>query len=340
MLTFETNDQISIISYQHDFKRLENDKSFLNVNITDLEPEDVVDGQITRMNLSISHYRETGAWSNANAYNLDVYIIYDMALFNLHSMVFDLGGGKFLIHPSRNETRPGLIHLHTDVLPVLNGHFGVIEFMTTIPKTVAKGRDCKGDLLVEYRYENNLPTLNGTVKTTTGKRIPYRCKINEWKDITLKSVRLPIPEFSMLYDDINGEFFFCLQKKTYATRNADYCYSQKKGSTVWQGIAQVVSLLGIDVADRVLYGIGRNGKSYLRCSHPFNNVQQIEDSHWVTVQSKSEMRKSMTTSDISSLPLYPTGDTTISASGQELWAVTKSGIMMKSGDLWKRVVVL
>ena len=334
----ETNDAISIITEPYLFKRREKDRSILQFNITDdIKKEKILDGQSMQLNLSLAHFISEPDGSHSNAYDIDMFFYYDSSFLEFQSMKF-IEKDRFSLAPSTNTTKQGLIHLHTNALWLINNQHVTIDFKMKNPQAIRKGEDCKGYFLVDFRYMTNLPKFNGTVNYTVNKKVEYRCEIDQLKDISLKSYRLALPQLSMLYDEVNGEFVFCLQKVTYATRNGPFCYRQGNDSSEWHGINEIVAVVGIDTATRVLYGIDRNGKVYLRSSYPFHVFNQIKDAQWTTDESKPGMRKPVKVNDLSALPASPTEGFTITASGVQVWAATQSGILRKSEDAWKRVI--
>ena len=240
--------------------------------------------------------------------------------------------------PSSNTTKQGLIHFHTDTLRLLNNQHLSINLKINNPNTILKGDKCKGAFLIDFKYLNNLQQFNGTVNATKSKITSYQCKIDQWKDISLKSLRLDLPQLSMLYDDVNGEFIFCIQRASFATRNGPFCYRQKQESDEWYGISEIAVVLGIETTTRILYGIDITGKVYLQASIPFSQFYQIEDSRWKSKEGTSSMRKAITVNDVSALPLNATQEYTISVSGVQLWAATKPGILKRRDGMLKRVI--
>ena len=334
----ETNEGITIVSKTYHFQRKRDDRSILQFNITDdIKQQKILDGQSMQLNLSLAHFIAEPDGSHSNAYDIEIFVYYDSSFIEFQSMKF-IEKDRFSLAPSTNTTKQGLIHLHTNALWLINNQHVTIDFKMKNPQAIRKGEDCKGYFLVDFRYLTNLPKFNGTVNYTVNKKVEYRCEIDQLKDISLKSYRLALPQLSMLYDEVNGEFVFCLQKVIYATRNGPFCYRQENESSEWHGINEIVAVVGIDTATRVLYGIDRNGRVYLRASYPFHVVNQIEDAQWTTDESKPGMRKSVEVNDFSALPASPTEQASISVSGSQLWAAIKSNIMKKVDGNWKNVV--
>ena len=338
VLSVETKDQVSILCYPQHFMRKSPDKSSLNLTVSQFGQREIVDEEMVQVNVSLSHIEYK---SYANAYNIDIFIYYDQTYLDLKAlrMKNTYIGGVFIVLPTSNITSPGMIHIKTVELRLLTSHFAAIEFKIAIPKAIGKGEKCSGALLVEFTYTDNLKRFNGAVQNTVKKFIPYKCKIKKAKDISLQPIRLNVPQFSMVYDNVNEEFFFCIRRTKYARRNAPFCYRQKKDSSVWHGINYFASLKGIDVTKRELYGIGRLGAAYFWSYHPFHEGFQMEDSRWTKAESNSNMRKSVVANEVSSLSLDPAQGMIISTGRQELWAATRVGIWKKSGSQWKRAIM-
>ena len=207
-----------------------------------------------------------------------------------------------------------------------------------IPEKVVKGDNCNGVFLIDIKYLTNLLYFHGTINSTLARTVLYRCKIDESKDTSFTSARLGLPQLSMVYDDVNGEFIFCFQRVSFATRTGPFCYSQSKESDEWYTISQLAVIVGIQTTSRILYGIHRTGKVYLQTSYPFSQFYQIEDSVWKGKKDDSTMRKSITVNDVSTLSWNPSVQHTISVAGVQQWAVTKSGIWKRKEGALKRVI--
>ena len=243
----------------------------------------------------------------------------------------------FTLPTSRNVTRPGLILIQNDAVWLQNDQFFSIKFQVSIPKGISRGVDCNGNILIDFSYHNNLAKLNGTVTTTLERPVPFKCKANQAKDIKVKSVRLPSPEFSMVYDEINQDFFFCLQRKIYMTRNAPTCFLQQKGKTSLGVIPFMSTVEAIDVEKRILYGLDRVGKSYAMSVFPYAVMDQIEDSVWTAVKDQPQTRTSVKANTLDLLPSSPGNPMIITVSGKASWAATKRGILKEANGIWQRV---
>ena len=331
------NDRTIIYSVPQRFNRKQPDKSILQFNVTNFHQQQFGNGESIQFNLSLSHVLSQTDGSHSNAYNIDIFIYYDTGLIEFQSITF-IENNPFSLAPSTNTTHNGLIHLHTDALWLLNNQHFSLHMKVKIPEKVVKADNCNGLFLLDIKYLTNLQTFHGTVNDTLARTVQYRCKIDQWKDTSLTSARLSQPQLSMVYDDVNGEFVFCFQRVTFATRNGPFCYKQNNESDEWYTVSQIAVVVGIQSTSRTLYGIHRTGKVYLQTSYPFNQFYQIEDSEWKSKESNSAVRKAIAVSDVSTLSWNPSAQHTISVSGVQQWAATKLGIWKRKGGGLKRVV--
>ena len=318
---------------------MDTDKSILNFDVINFHQQQFINGQSMQLKISLSHFLSQPDRSHSNAHDIDIFLYYDTGFVTFQSITFN-EKDQFSLSPSSNTTKLGLIHFHTDTLWLLNNQHLSIHFKINTPNTILKGDKCKGTFLLDFKYLNNLQQFNGRISTTKSKVISYQCKIDQWKDTSLKSVRLDLPQLSMLYDNVNGEFIFCIQRVSFATRNGPFCYRQKQESDEWYGISEIAVVLGMENTTRILYGIDITGKVYLQASFPFSQFYQIEDSYWKSKESTSVMQKAITVNDVSALPLSATPEYAISVSGMQLWAATKFGILKRRDGILKRVIVL
>ena len=336
-ITFQTDQTTTIYAVPQRFIRKQPDKSILQFNVTNFHQQQFTNEESIQLNISLSHFLSQTDGSHSNAYDIDIFIYYDIGFSQFQSMKI-IGNDQFSLAPSTNTTNNGLIHLHTDTLSLLNNQHFSIHMKAKSPEKVLKGDDCNGIFLLDIKYLTNLQDFNGTVNRTLTRTLLYRCKIDQWKVTSLISARLDLPQLSMVYDDVNGEFLFCFQKVSFATRNGPLCYRQTNESDEWFTISQLAVVVGIQTTSRILYGIHRTGKAYLQTSYPFSQFYQIEDSEWENKKSNSAMRKSITVNDVSTLSRNPTVQHTISVSGVQQWAATKSGIWKRKGGTLKRVI--
>ena len=296
-----------------------------------------MEGESIRLNISLSHLLSKKGGSHSNAYNIDIFFYYDASFIEFQSVTF-YEKDQFSLAPTSNKTNQGVIHLHTRTLRLLNNQLLSIHLKLKSPDAVLKIDRCRGAFLIDFKYLNNLHQFSGNVNTTRGKIIPYQFKIDQKKDTSVNSVRYGLPQLSMLYDDVNGEFVFCIQKVSFATRYGPLCYRQMKGGDEWYGINNIAAVLGIEPSARVLYGIDRTGNIYFQASYPFIQFYHIEGSLWKIKESTSAVRKAITVLDVSALPLSASQQYSISVSGIQLWVATKSGIFKRKEGILKQVI--
>eukprot|EP00795_Rhopilema_esculentum_P000852 gene852-10600_t len=332
-ITSETGDAIAVHSAPFFVSRWQRDQSILQLNATHENEEWYTHNSLLTLNLTLSHL---AAQSHANAYGVNIMIYYNSEFLQFKSIEL-MKTSAFTLPMSRNVTRPGLILIQNDAVWLQNDQFLSIKFQVSIPKGLSRGEDCNGNILIEFSYHNNLAKLSGTVNTTLERPVPFKCKVNQAKNIKVKSVRLPSPEFSMVYDDINQDFFFCLQKKIYMTRNAPTCFLQQKDKTSWGIIPFMSTVEAVDVEKRILYGLDRVGKSYAISVFPYAVMDQIEDSVWTAVIDQPQTRISVKANTLGLLPSSPENPMIISISGKASWAATKRGILKEANGIWQRV---
>ena len=337
IISLETSDGITIISRTNNFQRLSKDRSYVGLNSSNLTNELLYEGATTQFNVSVSQTNIGEEKSHSNAYTIEVFIYYDRYFLELVS-VDSVGQGYWSIPPSTNVTRPGLVHLHTNLLSFYNTQKVLIKLKMKDLQKELKGTKCDSSIIIDMRYKSNLPKFKGTSAKTDYKIIPYKFKINDSNKGDKMSLHHSIPKFTMVYDDVNGFFFFCFQRKQYTTRNSPHCYWQREGSSDWYAVSDIVAILGIDVSSKTLYGIHRLGKVHLRAAFPYNTSYQIENSMWESAKNKPEVRQSIRVNNYSSMPSYVTKQLTISRADADLWALTRSSIMKKDGQAWRKVV--
>ena len=317
--------------------RKETDRGIIDFNVTDINRRPFHNGESIQLNISYAHWLVEPDGSHSNAYDIETFIYYDTGFVDFQSMQ-NVERDQFSLAPTSNATQQGLIRLHTDALWLPSNQVVSLNFKAKIPAAVMKGGNCEGAFLIEVKYMNNLAFLNGKANYSIENTIRYRCKVHEWKDISLSPIRLSVPQLSMLHDDKNAAFYFCLRPRRYTTRNGPFCYWQKNDSVAWHGINGIAAIVGIDVTSKTLYGIDRAGVAYMRVSYPFKGAFQIEDAEWTGKGDEAEIRKSLKVEDIKTLPRIPTEGTIISASGDELWAATRSSIRKKVNSIWLQTV--
>eukprot|EP00795_Rhopilema_esculentum_P010306 gene10306-19004_t len=335
VISTESHDGILVFSSPLQIKRLHPDKSILQLNITKQNFQSLTDDSFFNLNLSVSHLLEK---SNSNAYGVSLMIYFNSKFLQLKSLAF-VNTSRFSLPPSRNTTTPGFIMIQTDTLWMLNRQEFSIIIQAKYPKTISRGENCNEDIIIDFAYKNNLAKFDGTVNLTLERNLPFNCKIDQTKDIRVKSARLPSPEFSMVYDDVNQQLFFCYQRKTYMTRTSAVCFSREKNNTSWKTIPYISAVTGIDVQKRVIYGLERVGKSYVKSPYPFALYSQIEDTEWTSAKDQPQMRASLNCLSLSLLPQSASDPYIFKVDGKPVFAATSNGIFWKLNELsWQRTV--
>ena len=316
-------------------KRLQPDKSILQLNITKQNLQWLIDDSFLNINLSVSHLLGK---SNSNAYRISIMIYFNSKSLQLKSLAF-VNTSRFSLPPSRNTTTPGFIMIQTDTLWLLNRQEFSITFQAKYPKAISRGENCDGNIIIDFAYKNNLAKFNGTTNSTLQKMVHFKCKIDQSREIKVKSIRLTSPELSMVYDELNQQLFFCYQRKTQMTRNSAVCFSREKNSTSWKIIPYMAAVTGIDVEKRVLYGLERAGKSYVKSLYPLALYSQIEDNEWTSAKDQPQMRASLNCLSLSLLPQSASDPYIFKVDGKPVFAATSNGIFWKINELsWQRKV--
>ncbi|XP_065068714.1 uncharacterized protein LOC135694014 [Rhopilema esculentum] len=335
VISTDSQDRILVFSSPLLIKRLQPDKSILQLNITKQNSQSLTDDSFFNLNLSVSHLLGK---SNSNAYGVTLMIYFNSKFLQLKSLAF-VNTSRFSLPPSRNTTTPGFIMIQTDTLWLINRQEISIILQAKYPKTISRGENCNEDIIIDFAYMNNLAKFDGTVNSTLERNVPFKCKIDQTKDIRVKSARLPSPEFSMVYDDVNQQLFFCYQRKTYMTKNSSICFSREKNNTFWKTIPYISAVTGMDVEKRVLYGLERAGKSYVKSPYPFALYSQIEDTEWTSAKDQPQMRASLNCLSLSLLPQSSSDPYIFKVDGKPVFAATTKGILWRKEDLsWKRIV--
>ena len=229
VISTESHDGILVFSSPIQIKRLQPNKSILQLNITKQNLQWLIDDSFLNINLSVSHLLGK---SNSNAYRISIMIYFNSKFLQLKSLAF-VNTSRFSLPLSRNKTTPGFIMIQTDTLWLLNRQEFSITLQAKNPKAISRGENCDGNIIIDSAYKNNLAKFNGTTNSTLQKMVHFKCKIDQSKDVQVKSMRLPSPAFSMVYDEVNQQFFFCYQKKTFTTRTSTVGFSQQNKSTSW-----------------------------------------------------------------------------------------------------------
>eukprot|EP00795_Rhopilema_esculentum_P010284 gene10284-18981_t len=334
IITTETEAGILAYSTTYQIKRSKTDSSNLQFNLTTFNLDNLVENSYLNLNLSISHLLGK---SNSNAYGVTLMIYFNTKFLQLKSLAF-LNTSRFSLPPSRNTTTPGFIMIQTDTMWLLNRQEFSIILQAKYPKSITRGENCNEDIIIDFAYKNNLAKFNGTANSTLERNVPFKCKINHNRDIRVKSVRLPSPAFSMIYDEVNQQFFFCYQNKTHTTRDSATCFFTEKQNEFWRQLPYVSSLMGVDVEKKTVYGLSRFGISYAISYYPYSVFDQMEDSEWTQVKDQGQIRKALKAASVDLLPWSPESSWIINESGQAIWAATKRGISKKVDGVWKRKV--
>ena len=330
--SIETVEEIIIIGSPRRSQRMLNDQSILQLNFTNFGTEELVDGQLFQLNISLTHVVGDLCRRHANAYDVELFLYYDSSFIQLQSMK-SIKMDRFSRPPDSNLTKPGLIHVHTDKLGYYHNQHYTIELKMAIPKALVKSHRCNGVFIVDFRYLANSHEVNGTLVYTAGTLLSYKCRITEWKRNSMKSVSFDGQKLSMVYNNLSGDFFFCLREVQRSKRGSIFCFWQENKSSAWYGITRLVSVQGIDVTTRVIYGLNEDNR-YLMSFYPFAELFHIENSEWERVRNKASFQKSFVVQDTSKLPLSPESNSTLSASGKEVWTATRSGILKKTDEVW------
>ena len=335
-LTITTESETGILAYStpYQIKRSKKDRSNLQFNLTTFNLDNLVENSYPNISLSISHMV---GQSNSNAYRASIMIYFNTNFIQLNSLTF-VNTSRFSLPPSRNTTKPGFIMIQTDTLWLLNRQEFSIILQAKYPKGISRGETCNGNIIIDFSYKNNLAKFSGTTNSTLEKMVHFKCKIDQSNDIQVKSLRLPSPAFSMVYDEENQQFFFCYQKKTHATKDSATCFFTEKQIVFWRQLPYISSLTGVDVEKKILYGLSRFGKSYAISYYPYRVFDQVDDSEWTQAKDRQQIRKALKAASVDLLPESPESSWIINESGQAIWAATKRGISKRVDGVWKRKV--
>ena len=335
VLSTENKNGINVLTKPQNIERHQSDRSSLQLNVTTENSDNLVNDGYFHLNLSISNLPGR---SKSNAYGVSVMIYFNTKFLQFKSIEF-VNTSRFSLPPSRNTTTPGVIMIQTDTLWLLTRQKFSITLQAKYPKALSRGETCNEGIIIDLAYKANLAKFNGTVNSVLKKNVPFKCKIDQSRDIRVKSERLPSPEFSMVYDDVNQHFFFCYQRKTYMTKNSSICFSREKNNTFWKIIPYLSAVTGIDVEKRVLYGLERIGKSYVKSPYPFVLYNQIEDTDWTSAKDQPQMSLSSQSHSISLLSSYVSDPWIITVAKKLAFAGTSHGISTRTYELpWKRIV--
>ena len=335
VMTLESRYGILAYAKPLTIKRLQPDRSILQFNVTNENLQPFVADSYLHLNLSVSH---SAVASHSNAYAVSIMIYFNSEFLEFKTLAFE-NQNRFSLEPSRNKTGNGFIMIQTDTLWLLNSQQISVVLQVKIHNAIAKGENFIGNIIIDFSYRNNLRKFSGTVNSTLEKLMPFKCKIEQGRDVTVPSVRLPPPEFSMVYDEAHGQFIYCNHKKIERSKDSFVCYSQRNDSASWKSIPYVSAVMGIDVEKKTVYALDIVGKSYAMSSFPYTNFDHVEDSKWIVVKDLPQLQMSLKSDLLSSLPSSISNSWTLSVGGKPFYAATSHGILKKSGDLsWKSVV--
>eukprot|EP00794_Sanderia_malayensis_P015937 gene15937-17538_t len=339
--TYETDEETLVYSYPLQFKRNQQDRSLLNYIITDTAKDPYQDGDVLSLNISISHQYPL---SFSNAYDLQLFIYYDTKFLILDSFKTihknDAKDGQ-TIDPSQNETKPGLIKFKTDILWLLTNHFIQLNFKFSFPKEVFKGTNCSGGFIIDFAYKTNLEKFHGISNTTKlNKLVPYKCKVSQTRSSTSTAGKMTVPGFSILYDDVKDDIYVCRKRTKYSERNKRSCYLQKNNDLSWYSIPYIASVIGIDTNKQVLFGLDAKGNGYVQLDNHLHTFWHVEDSVWTSIQDQPHIRKSKTSSSVTSLPAIVDQQWVFPSTANQKIAATSKGIMRKFSGEWKMIMSL
>lgn len=333
VFSLETNESMVVVVKQSEFRRHSHDQSHLNVTIIDLGAgARLSEGALARVTVSLQHFLYGTEESNSNAYDIEIYFYYDRNFLQFESMDSDQRG-DLAIPPTSNTSEIGLIRFRTEALTLYNTQIVSLNFSMKQLKGIMKGDKCATAVFLDLKYMNNSRKFQGAPVKGPTKKAEFKCEVKQEKEMRKTS------KFSMVLDNINGDFFFCAPKKQYLKRMSPNCYMQPYNSKAWKGIGGIVNILGVDTTQKILYGVDHTGRVILRGQHPYDQFYQTDDHIWATSESQVGTKKAIKVQKTDDLPSTPTEAMTLSFNAIELWVGTKSGIMKKNaGGLWKKVV--
>lgn len=338
-ISYEAEEQISISSIPIQIKRRPKDRSILKLNISKSDKELFANGDVLNFNLSLSQWVGVNDRTYSNAYEVDVFVYYDSQFLTLQSTRY-IARDEFSLEPTFNATKQGMVHIRTDTFWLLNNQEILFELKFNNPTQILKGDKCNGHVIVDFKYKTNLKDFNGTVNYTSEERVPYKCKIDARAITMPTSIRLTVPEFSMLFDDVNGDFIFCKKRSMVPVRSSASCYLQRNDSVSWIGLPGIAAIVGTDTTKKTFFGIDYKGAAYWKSHNGFSSFMQVEDTEWTSIESQQQIRKAKNANLMGSLPQSVSAPWVLSTGGKSVWAATKDGIMKYTANAWKRVVWL
>ena len=312
------------------------DQGQLIVNASITKKEVFSKGDRIIMNVSISQKAKV----EANAYNFQLNIYYNKQFLRLISSTADQGK-EFSILPSRNISRIGMLHFQTDLFALFSRQAIQIEFEVEDPDEIITRKEKLENILLDYVYHSNLAKFNGQIMIDFGQRLAYKQAFRKSLPVDEKKAvkpRLSVPAISIIHDSIKSRLFICVYKQHKSAQNSPTCYYTQGSEIAWQPIPNVAAVLGIDVSKSILFGIDIKGIAYVQASSPFLTFKQIIDEEWISVASQPLVIAAKTANVVTSFPLDPSTPWIFSASGKEVWALTKQGLMKNGDKGWTRVL--
>ena len=326
--TYEAADRVVVMSQFDHFERSPGDRSYVNCSVDLKSKHDLKEGEILQFNLVYRHLFLPPNTSHSNAYNIDIFIYYDQQFLSLYLM--KEVKGNLSTPPTTNQTEPGLIHVQTNRLTLYEEQTLIFKFkINKLDKLLRPGSFLDRDLLIDFKYDSNLPEFNGTAIIDLAKPVNFRLRTTE----AMLSKQGPgysdIPEWSILFDDINDNVYVCKRKS---------CYMQASADSGWRSLYSVFSVVGIDTSSKILYSLVHNGDGYMESPSPFTMSFHIEIDRWFFVKSQAHMRMAKSFNDPASLPLRPGGRWIFSKASETIWAATRDGLLRNDGGIWVKTI--
>ena len=328
IFTYEADDRVVIMSQVDHFKRSPEDRSYVNCSVSLKGEHDLKEGEILQFNLVYRHLFLQPNMSHSNAYNIDIFIYYDRWFLSLFSM--KEVKGNLSTPPTTNQTRPGLIHMQTNRLTLYEEQTIIFKFkINKLDKLLRPGSFLERELLIDFKYDSNLSEFNGTAISDLAKLVNYKLRATEAMFSKKGPGYSDIPEWSILFDDINEGVYVCKRKS---------CYMQANADAGWRSLYSVFSLVGIDTSSKILYSLDHNGDGYMESPSPFTMSFHIEIDQWFFVKTQAHMRMAKSFNDPASLPLSPGGRWVFSKGSETIWAATRDGLLRNDAGIWVKII--
>lgn len=313
-------------------KRGTTDTGQLIMNASITEKEAFSKGDKIIVNVSVSQKAKV----EANAYNFQLNIYYNKQFLKLISFTANQSK-EFSILPSRNTSEIGIIRFETDVFLLFSSQAIQIVFEIEQPDIIFRGKKMIEGMLLDCVYHSNLAKFNGQVMTNLGQRLAYQQGLVQDEKKAVQP-RLSLPPVSMIHDSNNNRLFICLHKEQQSPKHSATCYYTLDIEVAWKPIPNVAAVVGIDTSRNILFGIDSRGITYVQASSPFLTFKQTTDEEWTSIASQPQITAAKEAIDLKSFPLNPSAPWIFSASGKEVWALTKQGLMKKGDKSWTRVL--